>query len=631
MIIFYHVFTSSLASFLAKERGKINNKDTSVFPLSSSQGEGAGMRSFMKKYIVKKKISDDLVEQLLHNRGIKTKKEKNEFLNPDFVKHLHDPFLLPDMKKAADRILKAIKNKEFICIWSDYDADGIPGGALLHDFFKMIGFENFINYIPDRHIEGYGLNNEGIEKLAKDGIKLLITIDCGIRNNKETDYAKKFGMEVIITDHHEPASAEVAASKQGDNLPKAYAVINPKRSDSKYPEKIICGTGVIWKVIEAILKTLRNKASTLQPGQIQVPKLGFEKWLLDLVCLATLSDMVPLIGENRALAYFGLSVLRKTKRLGLKKLFSALKINKEYLTEDDVIFMITPRINAASRMGHPIDAFKLLTATDEAEAEIYVKHLDHINNERKGVVAGIVKEVKKGIKEKFEILGEKSVIVLGNPDWRPALLGLVANSIAEEYNRPVFIWGAAQRALPGGGEEREFKGSCRSNGTVDLVALMEKTKNHFIEFGGHKLSGGFSVLFEKIHTLEDALIEANTHVVNNDLETMIDAELSLKDISEKSVSEILQLAPFGMDNERPLFIFRDILPEKIYRFGKAKEHLSISLRDGLHTIRAISFFTSLDQFGDALKEGIKTNLAANIEKSFYGGSAEIRLRIVDFF
>jgi single-stranded-DNA-specific exonuclease len=555
-----------------------------------------------KKYRVKPKVSDDFVEQLLHNRGIESKEEKEKFLNPDFEKHLHDPFLMPDMKKAVGRILKAIEKNEKVCVWSDYDADGVPGGALLHDFFKLVGFKNFINYIPHRHTEGYGLNNEGIEELSKDGVKLLVTVDCGIRNNKEVEYAKKMGMEVIITDHHEPDK----------KLPKAFAIVNHKRIDSKYPEKILCGTGVVWKLIEAILKTKR-----------ELLKEGQEKWLLDLVGLATLSDMVPLIGENRVLASFGLKVMQKTKRLGLNKLFSSLRMNKNNISEDDITFMITPRINAASRMGHPMDAFYLLVTTDEVAAESYARHLDNINKERKVMVASIVKEAKKKIKEKFENFGEKPIIVLGNPDWRPALLGLAAGSISEEYNRPVFLWGR---------ENGEFiKGSCRSYGTTDLMALMERVKDSFVEFGGHKLSGGFSVLFEKIHTLEEVLIEASTHIVNNNVDTSVDAEMNLGYISENSIAEILRLAPFGVGNETPTFIFRDVLPEKINRFGKAKEHLSINLRDGTSMIKAISFFASVDQFGDALKEGIKTNLIANIEKSFYNGSSEIRLRIVDFF
>ncbi|OHA86965.1 MAG: single-stranded-DNA-specific exonuclease RecJ [Candidatus Zambryskibacteria bacterium RIFCSPLOWO2_01_FULL_39_39] len=581
-----------------------------------------------KKYSIRGKISKKaeeelsgqnvLTAQLLYNRGIKTKKEAEIFLAPDFVNHLHDPFLLPDMKKAVDRILLAILNNERVGIWSDYDADGIPGGALLHDFFKLVGFNNFINYIPDRHIEGYGLNSEGLEELAKDKVKLLISVDCGIRDHKEILHAKKLGMEVIITDHHE----------QSDGLPKAYAVINPKRKDSKYPEQILCGTGVIWKLIEALLQTKRDFIKDGQP--FELPQ-GKEKWLLDLVGLATLSDMVPLTGENRVLAHFGLSVLRKSRRPGLQRLLSNLKINKDNITEDDISFMVTPRINAASRMGHPRDAFKLLTVLDLTEADICAKHLDNINNERKGVVASMVKEANKKIKEKFENEGEKQLIVLGNPDWKPSLLGLVANSIADEYNRPVFLWGRASTEVSTSGVGDVFKGSCRSDGTTNLVSLMERAKDSFIEFGGHKLSGGFSVLFEKIHTLEDALVEASTHIVNGDLEILVDAELKLENITEKSVNEILKLAPFGVGNEKPLFIFRDILPEKINRFGKAKEHLSINLRDGSSSIRAISFFASPDQFGDALKEGIKTNLVASVEKSDFGGRREIRLRIVDFF
>lgn len=571
-----------------------------------------------KKYSVKGKMDSvtkkelnsfsNLTAKLLYNRGIKSKKEADNFLNPDFANHLHNPFLLPDMEKAAKRILSAIKKNERIGIWSDYDADGIPGGATLYHFFKAIGFSNFENYIPDRHIEGYGLNSDGVDELSRNGVKLLITVDCGIRDHKEIEHAKKLGMEVIVTDHHEPASS----ADESDELPEAFAVINPKIKKSKYPENILCGTGVVWKLIEAVLLTERS-----------LLKEGHEKWLLDLVGLATVSDMVPLVGENRTLSYFGLSVLRKSRKPGLQKLFSILNIKKEKISEDDIAFLITPRINAASRMGHPSDAFKLLVAEDEAEAEHYAKHLDSINNERKGIVASLVKEAKKRIKEKFESLGEKPVIVLGDPNWRPALLGLVANSLVEEYGRPVFLWGKEN------GDS--IKGSCRSDGDTNLVSLMERAGDYFTEFGGHKASGGFSVSYEKIHTLEDALVEASTHSVKNNLEILVDDELNLNDVREESVSEILKLAPFGVGNEKPTFIFRNILPERINRFGKNKEHLSLNLRDGSNLIKAISFFTSPDQFGDSLKEGIKTNLVANVEKNFWNGSSEIRLRIMDFF
>ncbi len=580
-----------------------------------------------KKYEVRDKIGrkaekelgeyDDLTAQLLFNRGIATKKEADEFLNPNFVKHLHDPFLLPDMEKAVDRILEAMTRGERIAFWTDYDADGIPGGALMHDFFKRIGYTNFTNYIPDRHLEGYGLNKEGIEKLAEEKVNLIITVDCGIRDHKNIDHINKLGMDVIVTDHHEPASSE---AKLAQDLPNAYAVVNPKRSDSKYPESILCGTGVAWKLIEALLS---KKRSLLSDGQ--------EKWLLDLVGLATLSDMVPLIGENRALSHFGLSVLRKTRRPGLNRLFYNLRINKKNLNEDDVGFSITPRINAASRMGKPLDAFKLLVAKTEEESDSLARHLDSINNERKGVVASIVKEAKKKIKEKFEMSGERKVIVLGNPDWRPSLLGLAANSIAEEYSRPVFLWGRAHTDDSAGELEYIYKGSCRSDGSTNLVLLMERASSHFVEFGGHKFSGGFSLTHEKIHTLEEILLEASTHTVSTEEEICADAEISLEDVNENTIQKISRLAPFGVGNEKPTFIIRGALPEKISRFGKNKEHLSMTLRDGSHSAKAISFFTSPDQFGDKLKEGIKTNLVANLEKSYFNGSSEIRLRIVDFF
>jgi single-stranded-DNA-specific exonuclease len=553
-----------------------------------------------KTYSVKEKVSNNLVEQLLHNRGIISAEERGRFLNPHYENHLHDPFLMPDMEKAVERILFAISKNEKIAIWSDYDADGIPGGALLHDFFKLIGFHNFINYIPDRHLEGYGLNIEGIQRLNEEKIELIITIDCGIRDFKSISLAKELGMEIIITDHHEPA----------EKLPSAFAIINHKRADSKYPENVLCGTGTIWKLIQAILSKNRFGLA-----------LGQEKWLLDLVGIATLSDMVPLTGENRSLAHFGLSVLRKTRRPGLRRLYSMLKIDPARLTEDDLGFLITPRINAASRMGKSRDAFDLLVAADEAEADSKARHLDGINTERKTRVALMVKEIKKMLQSKHENYGIKSVIVLGNPLWRPSLLGLAANSIAEEYNRPVFLWGRE------GGES--IKGSCRSDGSTDLVAIMERAKGAFTEFGGHKFSGGFSLTFDQIETLENSILEASTHTVSRQSEILADIELKIKDVNEGVAKEINRLAPFGVGNEKPVFLFHNIIPERVSRFGKAQEHLSVNLREGSSTARAIGFFTSLDKYN--LAEGKSVNLAATMELSYFGGRMETRLRIIDFF
>ena len=371
----------------------------------------------MKGYSIREKVNGDLVDHLLHYRNIREPEEKHGFLNPNYDLQTHDPFLLKDAEKAARRIIKAIENNEKVVVYSDYDGDGIPAGVVYHDFFKKIGFKNFINYIPHRHNEGFGLNVEAVEQFVKDGVKLLITLDCGISDVEAVRVGSEKGIDIIITDHHEPH----------EELPPAFAIVDHKQKDCNYPEKILCGSGVGFKLIQAILKINRFG---LKEGQ--------EKWFLDMVGLATLSDMVPLVGENRVFAGYGLMVLRKSPRKGLMRLLSHLKIAQRFLTEDDVGFMITPRINAASRMGVPMDAFRLLATDDDEEAHKYVEHLDKINNERKGTVAAIVKEVKKIINERHRD-NPRSVIVVGNPEWRPSLLGLVANTCSEEFGRPAFL------------------------------------------------------------------------------------------------------------------------------------------------------------------------------------------------
>ncbi|MEK7184606.1 MAG: DHH family phosphoesterase, partial [Patescibacteria group bacterium] len=398
----------------------------------------------MKKYQIREKMNGSFIDNLLFYRNIKTQEEKENFLNPDYTKHIHDPFLLKDAEKAGKRIVQAIENNEKIVIYSDYDADGIPAGVIFHDFFKRIDFKNFTNYIPHRHYEGFGLNTDAIDKFVEEKTNLLITLDCGISDVEAVKLAQNNGIDVIITDHHEPHG----------EIPSAFAIVNHKQKDCNYPEKILCGSGVGFKLIQAILKINRFNL-----------KEGTEKWFLDMVGIATLSDMVPLTGENRALASYGLMVLKKSPRKGLMRLLQHLKIQQKYLSEDDIAFMITPRINAASRMGVPMDAFKLLSTDNEDEAYIYVEHLDKINNERKGIVSALVKEVKKVIRER-NTDNPKSVIVAGNPEWRPSLLGLVANSLAEEFNKPTFLWGRDGDGV--------IKGSCRSGGTVSVVDIMNK-------------------------------------------------------------------------------------------------------------------------------------------------------------
>ncbi|HEY4508526.1 MAG TPA: single-stranded-DNA-specific exonuclease RecJ, partial [Candidatus Paceibacterota bacterium] len=540
----------------------------------------------------------------------------------------HDPFLMKDMEKAVERILKAVKDDKRIAIFSDYDADGIPGAVVLHDFFKRIGHLNFENYIPDRHGEGFGLNSKAVEELAKAGAKLLITIDCGITDTEEVARANELGVDVIITDHH----------LLNGSIPPAYAILNPKQADCAYPEKMLCGSGVVFKLIQALVLRLR---SPLEFGACDlgfpasILPVGWEKWMLDMVGLATLSDMVPLTGENRVFAYYGLKVLKKSPRKGLNELLSVLRLNRADLNEDDIGFSIAPRINAASRMGQPMDAFRLFATTDEAEAATLARHLDKINNERKGKVASLVKEVRRHVEER----GLRKVVVAGNPNWRPALLGLVANSLAEDMQCPVFLWGRE--------ESPELKGSCRSGGGVDLSLLMQEASSVFSDFGGHKEAGGFSTTLEKVHLLEAELERAyekirqeRSNLKSEERLDLVDAKLSFDEVNDKTWQEVNKLAPFGVGNPKPVFLFENAEVRRMEQFGREKQHLKLvfAKSDGVY-VNAIKFYAKPEDFRPLrsdLESGKRSdlvlphiNLLAHLEKSTFGNRTELRLRIAD--
>ena len=545
-----------------------------------------------------------IMQQLLVNRGIVRGDDAERFLNPNYDTDLHNPFLLTDMHKAVERILRALRDNEHIVIYTDYDCDGIPGGVLLHDFFTAIEYTNFENYIPHRHDEGYGFNADSVPKFKERGATLIITVDCGITDHAGVTAANALGIDVIVTDHHEPS----------ETLPEAFAVINPKR-DSAYPFQGICGTVVAYKLVQAVLE--EGKKSE----QITL-KDGMEKWWLDLVGIATIADMVPLVDENRTLARYGLSVLRKSKRPGLQHLLRKAGGSQKHLTEDDIGFTIGPRINAASRMDDPEDAFHMLRTRDEVEAGTYVAHLEKLNNERKGVVASMTKEAKKRMGT-FDTL--PSVIVMGNPEWRPSLVGLVANGLAEEFNRPAFLWGKDGKGI--------IKGSCRSEGVTSIVRLMEGACASFLTFGGHHASGGFSVSHENIHTLPEALISAQSTLnTNGELPREVlqaDAEITLSDITEELIQSLESLSPFGIGNPKPLFTIREVSPQDVVIFGKTQNHTKLKLTSGRDRYDAICFFKLPTEFSVTPEKEKMCTLLAHIERSYFMGRLETRIRIVD--
>lgn len=539
----------------------------------------------------------ELLQTLLKNRGITTEEEAERFMNPSYERDLHDPFLILNMERAVERILRAITNGERIAIWGDYDCDGIPGTVVLHDFFKKIAYPDVAIYIPHRYLEGYGLNTQGIDRLCESGVSLIITVDSGITDVEPVLHASARGIDVIVTDHHLPQ----------ENVPKAFAVLNSKQSEDSYPFNMLSGAGVAFKLVQALL--MRGKFD-VQPG--------WEKWLLDVAGISTIADMVPLTGENRVLAHFGLKVLRRTPRPGLRALFAKARVDAAGLTEDDVGFTIAPRLNAASRMDTPMRAFELLSASDPERAQELAKHLEKKNSERKVAVSDMIDEVDRLVHES----GAAPVLTVGSPEWRPGVVGLAAARIVERYGRTAFVWG--------GRGSKDLKGSCRSDGTVNIVRLMENAApGTFLDFGGHAAAGGFSLLRGNAGHLPGALLGAHEKTEKGNWaeeKQEPDAALLIDEVSWELLKMLDRLAPFGMGNPKPLFSFHNMVPRTVTRFGKAKEHLKMEFdTSDFRTIPLIAFFWGSKE---TPSEALPLSFTANLEKSAWAGRRpELRLRL----
>lgn len=562
----------------------------------------------------------DLVTTLLHKRGITDPERQEKFLKPDFVRDTHDPFLLDGMERAVARVFAAMVAGEKIAIYSDFDCDGIPGASVLSDFFAKIGYTNLEVYIPHRDREGYGFHSEAVDKLHQQGVALIITVDVGGAAVDTVDHAKKLGVDVIICDHHEPIRESSSSNGPGVTtiLPAAVAVVNPKLGE--YPFRDLCGAAVAWKLVCALLAEGRKRGFA---SFAAIPE-GWEKWLLDLVAIATVADLVPLVGENRALAHFGLTVLRKSPRLGIKALCATTRIRQFEITEDDIGFSIAPRINAASRMDEPETAFKLLTTKDADEAEKCAAHLESLNRKRRGVVAAIVREARSRIKARFST--REKVIVLGDVEWKPALMGLAANSIMEDRGGVVLMWGRDANG--------KLKGSARSDGSLSVVELFTKAGDAFEEFGGHHASGGFSVSHDSVHTLHEALTKAALELsdVRKEIsEPTTDADLSLKQVTTVLLKDLSSLAPFGMGNPKPLFRVRSTRITFARQFGKDMNHTEVTIvcpESGVSQ-RAFQFFRTPMDFTVAPSPGILVDMLATVERDSFKGPDRLALRISD--
>lgn len=534
----------------------------------------------------------DQLQAILINRMGLSPEAQQEFLFPTYT--LGDVWKFADMERAVARIKHAVDSGEHIGIYADYDCDGIPGAVVLLDFFKAVGAGERVHvYIPDRHDEGYGVTSLGISALQEKGVTLMITVDVGITALAEVADAQSRGIDTIVTDHHTVLST----------LPAAHAVVHP--ANGTYDNQNLCGAGVAFTLVRAYVERYGKEHGIAD---------GWEKWLLDLVGFATLSDMVPLVGENRALVAYGMMVMKKTRRVGLKTLFAHNGLFMDKLQETDLTFTVAPRLNAASRMATPMLAFELLATDDRARAMTIVAELDKINNERKLLVARIVKEAHGRLVAR----DMQAIVVIGDPMWRPAVLGLVANKLQETYGRSFFVWGEAGDGI--------LKGSCRMIAEHHAAQIFQALpQGALLHAGGHQAAGGFAVSKDQVHFLESALNEAI--VVNSDPEEKtiahraIEAPLAIATTRHQQI--IRRFAPFGVGNPEPLFCFNSATIVSVKKFGKTKEHLECVVQDATASMTAFTFFAS-DSLCAQCTPGTIISFTATLEAGFRSG---VRLRI----
>ena len=540
--------------------------------------------------IAKKYEINKLLATILVNRDITEKQTIEKFLNPkrnDF----YDPYLMPDMEIAVERIIKAIEKNEKILIYGDYDVDGITSVTVLKSFLEERGI-TISEYIPNRLKEGYGLNKKAIEEIAKQGIQLMITVDCGISAVEEVEYANKLGIETIITDHHEP----------GNELPKALAVVDAKRKDNTYPFRNLAGVGVVFKLIQAIGTRL---------------KLDEKKYLkyLDIVCIGTISDIVPLVDENRVIVKLGLKLVKQTKNLGLREIIKSSGYNQ--IDSNTISFGVAPRINACGRMGHQEEALKLFLETEEKEVNQLTQKLNEYNKIRQETEKNIYNEAVEEIEK--EKLYNKNTIVIMKKNWHHGVIGIVASKITELYFKPSILLCE---------EEENAKGSGRSIPGFDLYEALTNCKEHIDRFGGHSMAIGINIKkddFEKFRNkIENIAEEKNIREIVPILK--VDAQIYLDDINKELVGSLKELEPYGEANKMPIFVFRNLKIDSIRALSEGK-HLKLTLKDNKNIVNAIGF--NLGELANEYRIGDKVDVAGNLEINTFNGVENIQINIKD--
>ena len=542
-----------------------------------------------------------VVLRILANRGVVSEEEVKKFFSSSYEADVFDPFLFSDMEKAMIRVKEAKEKKETVAIFGDYDADGVTASAVMREALEGIGFENIVTYIPDRQAEGYGMNGQALEYLKEKGVSLVITVDCGIANIQEVERARELGMDIIITDHHHVPK----------ELPKAVAVINPHREGCGYPFADLAGVGVAFKFAQALfLRFEKNKIEQL-------------KWLLDLVAIGTVADCVPLVGENRVLAKYGLIVLSKTRRVGLSEMFKVgrIMIDEKNIPDTQKIgFQVAPRINAAGRMDHANAAYKLMIEKDRVLARDLALEVEDKNKSRQKVTAEIVREVRILAENSFK---GKKLIFASSEHWQMGILGLIAGRIADEFAKPTAVF---QK------QDKIYAGSFRSIEQVNIISALEQCSDLLIRFGGHPQAAGVQVAeenMEKFYEKLSGLIEKELEGKDVSPSIEIDAEISAEDADWNLVEDIKKLQPFGEGNEEPVFLMKNLIIEDMKVVGNGSKHLKLSLRSQTSPkiFEAIGFGLGDNLHG--LEKGQAVDIVFNLQEDEWNGNKKMQLNLID--
>ena len=550
--------------------------------------------------LAKKTNIHPVIAKLLLQRGISSAEEAHAFFNPS-LNMLHDPFKMKDMDKAIDRLDKAIATDEKILIYGDYDVDGTTAVSLLYKYLKRhCNVENLEYYIPDRYTEGYGVSIKGIDYAAENNFSLMLITDCGIKAVSKIQYANSKHVDTIICDHHTP----------GDTLPDAVAVLDPQREDCPYPYKWLSGCGVSFKLVQA--HSLKHN----------LPMSELYK-LLDLLCVSIASDIVPITGENRILAYFGLQQLNNQPSLGLKTIIKVSGIDKE-ITINDIVFRIGPRINAAGRVESGRKSVELLTADDEQEAENIALDINDFNDQRKKLDHNITIEAINKI-EQSELEGSKKTTVLFNPEWHKGVIGIVASRLTESFYRPTIILTESNGFVTG---------SARSVEGFDLYYAISQCSEYLENYGGHKYAAGLTMKLENLEPFKKKFEKIVCETIQEDMLTPqinIDSCIKLSDITPELFQMLQKFAPFGPNNTIPVFMSENVVNFiGTRRVGRRNEHLKLVVVDDTRACNdrnGIAF--GMGHLYDKINSGQAFNLCYTLQENEFMGKNEIQMIIKD--